>query len=57
MPVWREEMAKKKYSNKYFRDLDAEDKKSFWNYQLMVIDIDPTATRNDIITMFITIRT
>lgn len=47
-----DEMAKKKYSNKYFRDLDAEDKKSFWNYQLMVIDIDPTATRNDIITMF-----
>lgn len=47
-----DEMAKKKYSNKYFRDLYAEDKKSFWNYQLMVIDIDPTATRNDIITMF-----
>lgn len=47
-----DETAKEKYSNKYFRDLDAEDKKSFWNYQLMVIDIDPTATRNDIITMF-----
>lgn len=44
--------AKQKYANKYFRDLDAEDKKSFWNYQLMVIDIDPAATRTDIITMF-----
>lgn len=44
--------AKEKYANKYFRDLEAEDKKSFWNYQLMVIDIDPAATRTDIITMF-----
>lgn len=44
--------AKEKYANKFFRDLDAEDKKSFWNYQLMVIDIDPVATRSDIITMF-----
>lgn len=44
--------AKEKYSNKYFKDLSVEDKKSFWNYQLMVIDIDPKATRSDIITMF-----
>lgn len=44
--------AKEKYSNKYFKDLSVEDKKSFWNYQLMVIDIDPKATRTDIITMF-----
>lgn len=44
--------AKEKYANKFFRDLDSEDKKSFWNYQLMVIDIDPAATRSDIITMF-----
>lgn len=44
--------AKEKYANKFFRDLDSEDKKAFWNYQLMVIDIDPTANRSDIITMF-----
>lgn len=44
--------ARDAYSNKYFRDLSIEDKKSFWNYQLMVIDIDPNATRTDIITMF-----
>lgn len=45
-------VAKERYSNKYFKDLSVEDKKSFWNYQLMVIDIDPKATRADIITMF-----
>ena len=44
--------AREKYANKYFRDLEPEDKKAFWNYQLMVIDIDPEATRDDIITMF-----
>lgn len=44
--------AKEKFGNKYFRDLDQEDKRAFWNYQLMVIDIDPEATREDIITMF-----
>ena len=43
---------KEKYSNKFFKDLDSEDKKAFWNYQLMIIDIDPKATREDIITMF-----
>lgn len=43
---------KKKYANKFFKDLDPEDKKALWNYQLMVIDIDPVATRADIITMF-----
>ena len=43
---------KEKYGNKYFKDLESEDKKNFWLYQLMVIDIDPSATREDIITMF-----
>lgn len=43
---------KEKYANKYFKELDSEEKKSFWNYQLMIIDIDPAATRSDIITMF-----
>ena len=44
--------ARAKYANLYFKDLEADDKKSFWNYQLMIIDIDPSATRTDIITMF-----
>lgn len=43
---------KSKYSNKSFNDLDAETKKAFWNYQLMIIEIDSKATRDDIITMF-----
>ncbi len=43
---------KEKYSNKLFKDLDADTKKAFWNYQLMIIDIDPRASREDIITMF-----
>lgn len=47
-----DQTTKRKYANKYFRDLDPEEKKAFWNYQLMVIDIDPAATRADIITMF-----
>ena len=41
-----------KYGDKFFRDLDSEDKKDIWNYMLMVIDIDRAASRNDIITMF-----
>ena len=44
--------AKTAYGNKFFKDLDTEDKKSFWNYMPMIIDIDPSATRDDIITMF-----
>ena len=43
---------KKAYANKYFRDLDAETRKTFWNYPLMIIEIDSKATRDDIITMF-----
>lgn len=47
-----DDSAREKYANKFFRDLSSDDKRAFWNYQLMVIDIDPTATRPDIITMF-----
>lgn len=47
-----DESAKNKYANKFFKDLASDEKKQLWNYQLMVIDIDPTATRSDIITMF-----
>lgn len=47
-----DEGVKKLYANKYFKDIDPDVKKGFWNYQLMIIDIDPKATRDDIITMF-----
>lgn len=43
---------KSEYSNKYFKDLNAETRKAFWNYQLMIIEIDSMATRDDIIIMF-----
>ena len=41
-----------KYVNYYFKDFNSDDKKAFWNYSLMVIEIDQSATRMDIITMF-----
>lgn len=44
--------AKEKYAEKYFKDLEPEEKKDIWNYMLMVIDIDRAASREDIITMF-----
>lgn len=47
-----DESSKEKYANKYFKDLDTETRKTFWNYQLMIIEIDSAATRDDIITMF-----
>lgn len=47
-----DETIKETYENKYFKDFDAEVKREFWNYQFMIIDIDPKATREDIITMF-----
>ncbi len=47
-----DEGSKEKYANKYFKDLDTETRKTFWNYQLMIIEIDSAATRDDIITMF-----
>lgn len=47
-----DESIKSEYSNKYFKDLETETRKAFWNYQLMIIEIDSKATRDDIITMF-----
>lgn len=44
--------ARERFANKHFRDLSPDEKRDFWNYQLMVIDIDPSAARPDIITMF-----
>ena len=40
------------YANNAFEDFDSSVKKSFWNYQLMIIEIDQRATRTDIIRMF-----
>ncbi len=40
------------FSNKFFKDLDTDTRKAFWNYQLMIIEIDSKANREDIITMF-----
>lgn len=47
-----DDMIKETFGNKFFKDLDNDSKKCFWNYQLMIMDIDPKATRDDIITMF-----
>lgn len=40
------------FANKFFKDLDTDTRKAFWNYQLMIIEIDSKANREDIITMF-----
>lgn len=41
-----------KYGNKTFNDLTPEEKNLVWNYQLNVIDIDSSATSEDIQEMF-----
>lgn len=43
---------KEKYGNKFFHEFSSDEKKRFWNYQLMIIDIDVTAQKSDIINMF-----
>ena len=43
---------KEKYSNLYFKNLPSDIKEDFWNYDLMIVDIDRKATREDIIKMF-----
>lgn len=47
-----EEEAKKKWANKIFSQLAPEEKTTIWNYPFMIIDIDPTASRDDIVRMF-----
>ena len=47
-----EEKSKQEWGNKYFKDLDGDIKKNFWNYQLMIVDIDGNATREEIVNMF-----
>lgn len=43
---------KQKFDGKFFKDFTPEEKTAFWNYPLMIIDIDSNATKNDIINMF-----
>lgn len=47
-----EKEAKEKWGNKTFSQLPPEDKTTIWNYQFMIIEIDPSASRNDIVRMF-----
>jgi len=44
--------AKENYADKFFKDLEPEQKRLFWGYNLMVVDIDQSATKKDIISMF-----
>lgn len=47
-----DDYAKEHYSDKFFKDLDPEQKRLFWGYNLMVVDIDQGASKNDIVSMF-----
>ncbi len=47
-----EQEAKEKWANKAFSQLAPEEKKTIWNYQFMIIEIDPAASRDDIVRMF-----
>ncbi|MFA5385126.1 MAG: DUF262 domain-containing protein [Eubacteriales bacterium] len=47
-----EKEAKEKWANKVFSQLSPDEKTSIWNYQFMIIEIDPKATRDDIVKMF-----
>ena len=44
--------SKEQFGNIYFRDLPPEIKSGFWNYKLMIIEIDANANRDDIVNMF-----
>lgn len=41
-----------RYGEKFFKDLTPEEKTLFWSYNLMVVDIDQSAKRQDIVSMF-----
>lgn len=43
---------KEKYGNKFFRDLEADVKTSFWNYRLMIIEISQDSTKEEIVQVF-----
>lgn len=46
------EVVKQKYGNKFFNEFEPDDKRFFWSYKLTIIDIDPKASKQDIIDMF-----
>lgn len=48
-----DEECKKKYDNKFFFDLNFEDKIKIWNYSIFVIEIDKNVNEKDVINMFI----
>lgn len=47
-----EEESKKLFGNKTFHELDKEQKKDLWEYKLSVIEIERTATMDDVKKMF-----
>lgn len=47
-----DEEIRDKYGNKYFKDLEPEVKTAFWNYRLMIIEINQESTREEIIQVF-----
>ncbi|HCU0732081.1 TPA: DUF262 domain-containing protein, partial [Enterococcus faecalis] len=47
-----DERSKVKYDNKYFSELEDEDKTKIWNYKISVIEIDKSAQEQDVINMF-----
>lgn len=47
-----EDETKEFYGNMFFKNLPAETRQAFWNYKLMIIEIDRKATRENIVNMF-----
>ncbi len=47
-----EDETKESYGNMFFKNLPAETRQAFWNYKLMIIEIDRKATRENIVNMF-----
>jgi len=46
------EESKQQWGGKFFSELSEEDKKSFWTYDLNIVEIDREATRKEIADMF-----
>lgn len=47
-----EDEPKESYGNMFFKNLPAKTRQAFWNYKLMIIEIDRRATRENIVNMF-----
>ena len=47
-----EDETKESYGNMFFKNLPAKTRQAFWNYKLMIIEIDRKATRENIVNMF-----